>query len=373
MTRSNENRDESAGRTSNRRTFLGAVAGTTAVLAGCNSEDAERRTAEPEATGTTTATATGSPSPTETPSPTPSDAAIEHLDTARDELTAAFAMLRKANVYDVENRLYHLDFEALGAFDPDPVLDRISTATNALHGAREELRDEAPKQHTVNALLSLTVIGRAGANLYPEIQTTYTGVWNGLRARQRGDDAEALEHMKEVIQTPERWKAPAEELTDGVKSMTATGYPPGVGEFESLRWVKVARLAREAPSEFRRIGLAQEAFTKADVSYFDGLFAFDDEDWDTAIRNFEVAQPLYYTAYDNAASLRDDDTYGFYQTIVDAHFCKGSKMRRASRYLMQAAEAYSNGDTETGEEKEERGREEVVEGGNNCTKFPTTR
>jgi hypothetical protein len=155
--------------------------------------------------------------------------------------------------------------------------------------------------------------------------------------------------------------------------MRATGYPQGIDGFESLRWVKVARLAREAPSEFHRIGLAQEAFTKAGVSYLDGLFAFDDQEWDTAIQNFEVAQPLYYTAYENAASLREGETFGFYQTIVDALYCEGSKMRRGSRYLMEAAQAYSVGNTETGQEKEKQGRDEVLEATNHCIDFPTSR
>lgn len=156
--------------------------------------------------------------------------------------------------------------------------------------------------------------------------------------------------------------------------MKATGYPTGVDAFESLRWVKVARLAREAPSEFRQIGLAQEAFTKAGVSYLDGLFAFDDKNWKAAIRNFEAAQPLYYTAYENAASVRDnDDTYGFYRSLVNVHFCKGSKMRRASRYLMKAAHAYVEGNNERGNQKEEKGRAEVAEAANHCPDFPETR
>lgn len=358
---------------SSRRIFLGAISGAATVLAGC-SGDADSANNTDTATSTTVpATVTESSRATETSTSTPSEGTIEHLDTAREELAASFATLRRANVYDVENRLYHLDFEALRTFDPEPILDRVSTATNALHDAREELRDQAPEQNTVNALLSLTVIARAGAKLYAEIQTTYTGVWNGLKARQRGDDAEALEHIKRIIKTPERWEEPALEITNGVKSMRATGYPPGVDGFESLRWVKVARLARQAPSEFHRIGLAQRSFTKADISYLDGLFAFDDEEWKTAIQNFEVAQPLYYTAYENAASLRNDDTYGFYRTIVDAHFCRSSKMRRASRYLMQAAEAYSKGDTREGKQKEEKGRKEVVETGSDCTEFPSSR
>lgn len=356
---------------SNRRAFLGTVAGAATVLAGCNSDSGDGPTATPEteADEPKDVTPTTSPTPTETPS----DAATEYLGTARDELTAAFATLRKANVYDVENRLYRLDFDALRAFDPEPVLGRVSTATDALDDARDELPENAPEQNTVDALLSQTVIARAGANLYPEIQTTYTGVWNGLKARQRGDDAEALEYIEKVIETPERWAEPAGELTDGVKSMRATGTPPGVDEFESLRWVKVARLARNAPSEFHRIGLAQEAFTKAEVSYLDGLFAFDEQNWKKAIQNFEVAQPLYYTAYENAASLREEETYGFYQPVVDAHYCKGSKMRRASRYLMQAADAYSEENTETAKRKEKQGREEVAEAANNCTDFPSAR
>lgn len=367
--------NDTTDKTSNRRAFLGTVAGAATIFAGCSSDSGsgQAETTETVANETGASTTTESPTPAETPTPTPPDAAIEHLDTARDELTAAFTTLRKANVYDVENRLYHLDFEALRAFDPEPVLDGVSTATDALHDSREELRDEAPKLHTVNALLSLTVIARAGAMLYPEIRTTYTGVWNGLKARQRSDDAEALEYMKDVIETPERWEEPAEELTDGIKSMRTTGYPPGVDGFESLRWEKIARLGREAPSEFRRIGLAQRAFTKAGVSYLDGLFAFDDEEWETAMRNLEVAQPLYYTAYENAASLREDDTYGFYQTIVDALHCEGSKMRRGSRYLMEAAQAYSAGNSEKGNQKEKKGRDEVLEATNHCTDFPVSR
>lgn len=154
--------DTNSKRTSNRRAFLGTVAGATTVLAGC-SGNGRSTGATDTVTQEMTTNATESPTVTETPSPTPSGAAIEHLDTARGELTAAFEALRKANVYDVENSLYHLDFESLREFDPEPVLDRVSTATSALHDARKELRDEAPKQHTVNALLSLTVIGRAGA------------------------------------------------------------------------------------------------------------------------------------------------------------------------------------------------------------------
>lgn len=356
-----------------RRAFLGTLAGAATSLAGCRDNDDKSKTATYTITDKSrNSTITESPRPTKTPSSTPSDAATDSLDTARAELETAFAMLRKANVYDVETRLYRLDFEALGAFDPDSVFDRVRTATNALHNARDELEAEAPEQQTVNALLSLAVIARAGAELYPEIRTTYTGVWKALKARQRSDDTEALQHIKQVIKTPERWEGPAGELTDGVKSMRETGYPSGLEGFESIRWVKIARLSREAPLEFRRIGLAQKAFTKAEVSYLDGLFAFDDQKWELAIKNFEAAQRLYYRAYDNAASLRDGETYGFYKPIVNAHFCKGSKMRRGSRYLMEAAQAYLDGNNNTGKQKEKKGRSEVVEAANNCPDFPSS-
>lgn len=351
--------------TPTRRRLLAATGGFTATVAGCN--ETSTGTTEPG-----TASATPSDEPTATGGSTPSAEARESLATARTELTGAFAALRDANLYDVEDRRIPIDFEALRAFDPEPVVTAAENAATAAREAKEAAPDSTSVRNDANALLSAMGIARSAARLVPEVYPTYHGVWAGLRSWQQGNPTEALDYIDDVISTPERWEGPARDLHDGVLSLDATGAPEVEG-FQPTRWERVDVLAREAPWEFNKLGLAERGYTAAEVELAGGIGAFEDENWEAAAERFDTAQPLYYRAYENAAALRNNDTYGFFRGLYGPYFCRGSGRRRGCRYFEQAARAYAEGDDEYGAEREQMARDEMTETAATCPDFPNSR
>ncbi|MFC7175696.1 hypothetical protein [Halosegnis marinus] len=354
--------------TPTRRRLLAATGGVAAVLAGCTDTTADPTDGLETETHTTTAT----DDPTATATPTVPGTARDALASARTDLRGAFRDLRGANLYDVENRRIPIDFESLDAFEPEPVIAAAESAAEAARTAKEAAPESTSVRGDANALLSGTVIARGAANLVPEVYLSYHGVWAGLRSWQQGNTPEALDYIDDVISTPERWEGPAEELHDGVLSLEATG-SPDVDGFRPTRWERVDVLAREAPWEFNKLGLAEQGFTAGEAELEAGIRRFEEADWEGAASRFETAQPLYYRAYENAAALRNNDPYGFFRALYDPYFCRGSGNRRGSRYFEQAVRAYAEGDDEYGAEREQAARDEMMETAANCPRFPTSR
>lgn len=349
-----------------RRAILTGTAALTAGLAGCSSGSST-----PTGTDTPTPEPTSSASPTATPEPTPSEAAMEAITTARDELEVAFTNIQQARVYNDEERVYGIHFDALERFDKEATLGHVEEAVTAVRKAESELADDAPEMAYVYALLSATSAADAEAKLIPEIEATYKGIWYGLGERQMSDYTDALVELRTAIKTPERWEKPAEELHNGIKSLRSTGLPHVEG-FDYDYTEAVGTLGQESPPEFKRIALSQKRYTQAVVAYLDGARAWDDEDWSTAAQEYEVAKRLYYDAYDHAYHLRESGQFHFFSTIVDTTFYQAAEKRRGCRLFAEAARARMNGNTAKADEKRKEGEEAIVYAANNWS-FPNAR
>lgn len=335
-----------------RRAMLSSVAAAGVALAGCSGENGTP-TPEPATSETSTSTETETPAPADngTPTTTEVEAAISE---ARGVYAESISSLKATEVTEVQDGQF-----VLGATTDDGVEPFFNKSREGVVGPAQEMRKRLeslkPKasgeyQRRVEKLVNVGTLIGFKWRLYDSLSRAFLKGSNAFSLYMSGRAKEAVGPAREAVSflgtTGERRSA----MADGLEETREIDVELQVPAWDAEQWVAemefIGQLAFEYNPAFSGLAKLSEGSTAAQ----EGARAIQNESYEEAVALSREAKKRY-TAATTQLTTAQDRGLRYYAATFDQLRCFADESRADVVFLIESAEAYADGKTETGEQK----------------------
>jgi hypothetical protein len=351
----------------NRRDLI-TSAGTVGFLCGLGGCSTLRDSSGSTKTQTRTKIKTGHPLETETDqianttTPTPSADVQVAIEEIRSELATAFEIIHSLEFYQ-ENRLV-TNPNKFDQYDPEAALSHVEKARELLTIVDQHSKDQQLKNRYA-VLAGLALLAEEGAKLYDNFRKTFLSTWEYIYAFEHAFYEDAVQQIGKARTLLAELPAHHKEVSDALISVGNAPVSSKVENFNLEKWVNIEANIRERTPSLKMTLEGFEAYAEAVIYDGQGLEALDDEDPNTAYESFQKAIKTVNKSKESLEIAKQREAI-FFKSRLDAYYCRGSGMKKAYTFHLQAAGASAEGNEQKATNLREKGTNKIGETVDNC-------
>lgn len=362
-----------------RRTFLTSTgaAGIVPALAGCaftsstETQTSTRTPAKPagdtskevgtEAATPTTAEETESDSDS---TPTAQREEIEEaLNTARNELTAAFETIHAMDLYRDDQLI--AEAKKFEQYDPEKAQSHVATARDAIQFLDRHAEPGDKFELRVSLLEGIALIADEGSKVYDNFRKSFREIWQFEFRAERGIYQEAFEDIQEARSFLQEVPKHRREVVVGLRSVDDSSLANQVRGFDLERWTRIEAWIRQTMKELTPTVDGFKAYTEGLVQEAPGFQALDNGKPSKAFEIFEQAIDAIEASNSKLITAKQRNAV-FFRMRIDAYFCRIPLLKEAYSYFLRAAEALAEGEKEKADDLREQGLTKIGDTVDEC-------